>query len=64
MNTQLKHLEATNSVSVATTYDEQTLRKVYLGLAAAGIRSQLALDAVAQLQNQGILFREKEEPVA
>ena len=43
---------------VRVSYDEQTLFKVYAGLAAAGIRGQLAIDAVNQMGNQGILFRE------
>lgn len=39
-------------------YDENTLRKVYEGLLAAGVYGQQAVDAVNQMQNQGILFRE------
>ena len=39
-------------------HDENTLRKVYEGLLAAGIFGQQAVDAVNQIQNQGILFRE------
>lgn len=39
-------------------YDEDTLKKVYEGLLAAGIFGQQAVDAVNQMQNQGILFRE------
>ena len=39
-------------------HDENTLRKVYEGLLAAGIFGQQAVDAVNQMQNQGILFRE------
>lgn len=42
-----------------TYYDEDTLNKVYRGLNAAGIFSQQAVDAVNQIQNQGILFRER-----
>ena len=61
MPKQLKDIETTNGVPVTTTHNEQTLRKVYLGLAAAGIRSQRAIDAVTQMQNQGILFCEKTE---
>lgn len=40
------------------THSEDTLFKVYAGLAAAGISGQQAIDAVNQMQNQGILFRE------
>ncbi len=40
-------------------FDENTLRKVYEGLLKAGIFGQQAVDAVSQIQNQGILFREK-----
>ncbi len=39
-------------------HDENTLRKVYEGLLAAGIFGQQAVDVVKQIQNQGILFRE------
>lgn len=39
-------------------YDENTLRKVYEGLLKAGIFGQQAVDAVSEMQNQGILFRE------
>jgi hypothetical protein len=47
------------------TFDEDTLPKVYAGLRAAGITGQQAVDAVNQMQNQGILFRERApEPVA
>lgn len=40
-------------------HDENTLRKVYEGLMKAGIFGQQAVDAVSEMQNQGILFREK-----
>ena len=40
-------------------HDEDTLKKVYEGLLKAGIFGQQAVDAVNQMQNQGILFREK-----
>ena len=39
-------------------HDENTLRKVYEGLLKAGIFGQQAVDAVSEMQNQGILFRE------
>ena len=41
-----------------TTFEEETLAKVYAGLKAAGIYNQDAIDAVNQIQGQGILFRE------
>lgn len=40
-------------------YDEDTLRKVYAGLEAAGVTGQQAIDAVNQMLNEGILFRER-----
>lgn len=40
-------------------YDENTLRKVYDALKVAGIEGQQAQDAVFQMQNLGILFRER-----
>lgn len=40
-------------------YDEQTLRKVYDALKVAGVEGQQATDAVFQMQNLGILFRER-----
>lgn len=42
-----------------THHSEDTLFKVYAGLAAVGIQGQQATDAVFQMQNQGILFRER-----
>jgi len=42
-------------------HDDQTVAKVYFALASAGITGQLAIDAVNQMQNQGILFRERDE---
>jgi hypothetical protein len=39
-------------------HDEKTLRKVYMGLAAAGVTGQAATDVVFEMQNLGILFRE------
>ena len=44
---------------MAEIYDENTLRKVYMGLAAAGVIGQTATDAVNEMQNQGVLFRER-----
>lgn len=40
-------------------YDENTLKKVYDALKVAGITGQQATDAVFQMQNLGILFRER-----
>lgn len=42
-----------------TTFDEDTLEKVYAGLNAAGVFGQQSVDAVNQIQNRGILFRER-----
>jgi len=42
-----------------THYDENTLRKVYEALLEAGIFGQQAVDIVHNLQNKGILFRER-----
>lgn len=44
---------------MAEVHDEKTLRKVYMGLAAAGVTGQTATDAVNEMQNQGVLFRER-----
>ena len=40
-------------------HDEDTLTKVYVGLESAGVTGQQAVDAVNQMQNKGILFRER-----
>lgn len=40
-------------------YDENTLTKIYRGLEAAGVTGQQAIDAVFQMQNEGVLFREQ-----
>lgn len=40
-------------------YDEQTLKKVFDALEVAGVTGQQATDAVNQMQNLGILFRER-----
>lgn len=42
-----------------TTYDDQTLHKVYRALARAGLSHAQASDAVTEMQNEGILFRER-----
>jgi hypothetical protein len=41
------------------THDEKTLVKVYEALEAAGISSDVAVDAVTEMQNRGILFHMK-----
>lgn len=43
--------------SEAVTHDDTTLERVYEGLAAAGVKHRQAVDAVNQMQNQGIAFR-------
>lgn len=43
----------------AERYDEATLFKVYRALGRADITDQQATDAVSQMQNAGILFRER-----
>lgn len=40
-------------------HDEGTLNKVYEALATVGIVDQMATDAVTEMQNAGILFRER-----
>lgn len=44
---------------IETTYDEETLRKVYEALLENGIFGQKATDIVSAIQNKGILFRER-----
>jgi hypothetical protein len=46
-------------VDETLTYDDTTLFKVYDGLAAAGLSAEQVTDAVSQMQNRGILFRER-----
>ncbi|MDH6282897.1 hypothetical protein [Prescottella agglutinans] len=41
-----------------TVYDETTLLRVYDGLKDAGVSGKTAVNAVTQMQNQGILFRQ------
>jgi len=41
------------------THNEFTLFKVYSALAKVGISSQTARDAINEMQNAGILFRER-----
>jgi len=43
----------------STYYDEQTLTKVYRALERAGIDPEARQDAVSEMQNEGILFRER-----
>lgn len=40
-------------------FDEKTLGKVYESLKTAGLPDQVAVDAVAEMQNRGVLFRER-----
>lgn len=40
-------------------YDENTLLKVYAALARAGLSPARALAAVNEMQNEGLLFRER-----
>lgn len=44
-----------------TTYNEDTLLKVYATLTKYGMTNERAIDAVAAMQNDGILFRERKE---
>lgn len=43
----------------AETHSEETLRKVYRALERAGVYGIDARDAVTEMQNEGILFRER-----
>lgn len=40
-------------------YDERTLNKVAFALEKAGLSGQKTLDAINEMQNAGILFRER-----
>lgn len=40
-------------------FDEKTLGKVYESLKVAGLPDQVAVDAVAEMQKRGVLFRER-----
>lgn len=40
-------------------FDEKTLGKVYESLKTAGLPDQVAVDAVAEMQKRGVLFRER-----
>jgi hypothetical protein len=51
--------EALEDDAMPIFYDEGTLKKVYDALKVAGIEGQQAIDAVFQMQNLGILFRER-----
>lgn len=44
-----------------TSFSEDTIFKVYKGLELAGFKGAVAMDIVNQIQNQGILFRERTE---
>lgn len=41
------------------THDHNTLDKVYKGLTKTGLDHQQAVDAITNMQNEGILFRER-----
>jgi hypothetical protein len=41
-------------------YDENTLFKVYDSLRAAGLDEQKARETISDMQNKGILFRERQ----
>lgn len=43
-----------------THHDENTMQKVYDALRAAGLKKQQCLNAVTQMQNAGIYFRERQ----
>lgn len=45
-------------------FDENTLFKVYDSLRAAGLDEQAARDAISDMQNKGILFRERAPEVS
>jgi hypothetical protein len=40
-------------------YDEETLFKAFAGLLTSGLTADQGRDAINQMQNQGILFRER-----
>jgi len=42
-------------------HNEQTLHKVSNALRRAGLGAQQAIDAISEMQNAGILFRERGE---
>lgn len=42
-----------------TAFDEQTLFKVFRALIESGLTEKQALSAINQMQNVGILFRER-----
>lgn len=49
---------ADNVITDVTVYDENTLTKVRKGLAKCGLDEQGITDAINEVQNQGVLFRE------
>jgi hypothetical protein len=51
--------DATTTAPQGDYFDENTLAKVYRGLSQANISDVQATDAVNQMQNEGILFRER-----
>lgn len=40
-------------------HDDQTMLKVYEALLRAGLESEQAVSAITEMQNAGILFRER-----
>lgn len=42
-------------------YDEGTLHKVFRALVASGASDQQAIEAISEMQNEGILFRERRQ---
>lgn len=50
--------QADNVITDVTVYDENTLTKVRKGLAKCGLDEQGITDAINEVQNQGVLFRE------
>jgi hypothetical protein len=52
-----RHIHAQPKENV--TFDENTLFKVYDSLRDAGLDEQKARDAISDMQNKGILFRER-----
>ena len=54
--------ELRGELAGAVMYDSATLTKVSEGLRAAGLKWDTITDAINQMQNRGILFRERPKP--
>lgn len=54
----IDEMEKINTQFSKEYHDEETMQKVWAGLRAAGLDDTQLIDAVNQMQNQGILFRE------